>query len=195
MARIVLCVSVVVAFLAVVASAAAARATVEAAPEPWACPGTKQLSVEFWPTRKKQQGSIVYLSQGPSLPGTQNHENVDGTKDFANEIGNLIGELTGDVKDATSTGEAGMAGSLCGPKGTLGTLTQATTASTRAAVKMDCTFPLLPLFVKDRQSPTQARLRIVLPPGKVVVTAEMRKGKGSTLRYAKAYCKTAPLSG
>ena len=85
-----------------------------------------------------------------------------------------------------------MSGPGCEPKGTLGTLTQVTTASTRAAVKMDCTFPRLPLFVKDRQSPTQARLRIV-PPGKVVVTAVMKKGKGSTLRYTKAYCKTAPL--
>ena len=175
MAKIVFCVSVVVAALAVVASAVAARATNEAAPEPWACTGIKQLNVEFWPTRRAFNHLVVH--QGPTRPGAQHLTPV--------------GELAGDVKYAFSN-DVGMSGGSCEPKGTLGTLTQATTASTRAAVQMDCTLPRLPLFVKDRQSPTQARLRIVLPPGKVVVTAVMKKGKGSILSYANAYCKTGP---
>ena len=78
-------------------------------------------------------------------------------------------------------------GALCAPKRSLPTLTSLANTRVSAPSRLRCSFPRSPLIQITSLPNDNKRLRLVLPPNKLVVSATVKR-TGSTLRFAENYC-------
>jgi hypothetical protein len=162
---------------------AAAAAPAPAAPQakPYACPGTKELAVWFWPTGRGEfmgwiEGTspFVELWMGKTRSVRPNRDQ--------------LGSATGGPDPFTGTS---INGPLCSPAKPFGKLTSLTSARTSAPTSLDCSFPANPILRVDRPGGDRGRLLVVIPPNKLVVAVDLTASGGS-LRYAKNYCAKRP---
>lgn len=148
--------------------------------EAWTCPGSKTLTIWFWPSGhgRHNAGYKTTLEHAMLFTGTSAKAS----------LGNYIATVQA-VPDPA--GDSAVRGALCAPQGTIdmtsvpsGTLRRATTALT-------CRLPATPLIGYDRPSPTRGRMRVALPSGRLVAAMDVTT-KGSKLVYASTLCKPEP---
>lgn len=146
----------------------------------WKCPGSKTLTIWFWPSGHGTH-NVGYKTtdvHAMLFTGTSAKASLGSYIATAQAVPDLVGDSS-------------VHGALCRPEGTIdmdsvpsGTLRRATTALT-------CRLPATPLLGYDRPSPTRGRMRVVLPSGRFVAAMDLTT-RGSKLVYSSTLCKLEP---
>jgi hypothetical protein len=155
---------------------AASGGQAASAPQTWSCPGSKVMSVWFWPAGHGQTPI--------GAPTSEPHAELFTGPSAQAGLGSLV---AGMPANADQFGE-GVTGALCAPAKPPGMVRTSRNVASRKAMALTCRFDRAPLLLADRPATHHGRLRIVLPTGRVAVTIDMRS-RGSEIGFTPSRCK------